>query len=73
MVRTNPILVKQKDIWQLGLGIIFPEIQPFFNIYLQATYVIILPLRMFMFCHMVAIILIIKQEALYTKEHKPLK
>ena len=26
------MLVKQKDIWQLGLGCIFQEIQPFFNI-----------------------------------------
>ena len=43
MIRTKPILVKQKDIWQLGLGSIFQDIQPFFNIYLPAAHVIILP------------------------------
>ena len=60
VIRTKPILVKQKDIWQLGLGSIFQDIQPFFNIYLPATHVIILPLRIFIFSHMVAMILIIK-------------
>ena len=59
MIRTKRILVRQKDIWQLGLGSIFQEIQPFLNIYLLATHVIILPLRIFIFSHMVAMILII--------------
>ena len=45
MIRTKPILVKQNDTWQLGLRSIFQEIQPFLNIYLPATHVIILPLR----------------------------
>ena len=60
MIKTRPILVKQKDIWQLGLGSIFHEIQPFFDIYLPATHAIILPLRIFIFCHMVTMIMIIK-------------
>ena len=30
VIRTKLILVKQKDIWQLELGSIFKEIQPFF-------------------------------------------
>ena len=51
---------KTKDIWQLGLGSIFQEIQPFFNIDLPAKHVIILPLRIFIFCHMVAMILVTK-------------
>ena len=71
-MRAKPILVKQKDIWQLGLGNIFQEIQPFFNIYLPATHVIILPLRIFIFCHMVAMIMIVKNEALYIQKQKPL-
>ena len=60
VIRTKPILVKQKDIWQLGLVSNFQEIQPFFSICLPATHVIILPLRMFIFCRMVAMNLIIK-------------
>ena len=60
VIRTKPILVKQKYIWQLGLGSIFLEIQPFFNIYLPAAHATILPLKMFIFCHMVKMILIIK-------------
>ena len=60
VIRTKPILVKQKDIWQLGLGSIFREIHPFFNIYLPVAHAIILPLRIFIFCHMVTMILIIK-------------
>ena len=60
VIRTKPILVKEKDIWQLALGSIFQEIQPFFNIYCPATHVIILPVRILIFCHMVAMILIIK-------------
>ena len=60
VIITKPILVKQKDIWQLGLGSIFLEIQPFFYICLPATHVIILPLRILIFCHMVRMILIIK-------------
>ena len=60
VIRTKPILVKQKDIWQLGLGSIFQDIQPFLNIYLPAAHVIILPLRIFIFCHMVTMIWIIK-------------
>ena len=31
VIRTKPILVKQKDIWQLELRSIFQEIQPFFE------------------------------------------
>ena len=72
VVRTKPTLVKQKDIWQLGLGSIFLEIQPFFNIYPLATHVIIPPLRIFIFCHMVAMILMIKQNRLRTSRNKNL-
>ena len=57
--KTKPILVKQRHL-QLGLESIFQDIQPFFNIYLPAAYAIILPLRIFIFCHMVTMILIIK-------------
>ena len=60
MVRTISVLVKQKDIWQLGLGNIFQEIQPSLNVYLPAARVIILPLRIFIFCHIVAMTLIMK-------------
>ena len=36
VVITKPILVKQSDVWQLGLWSIFHEIQPFFTyIHLQ--------------------------------------
>ena len=31
VIRTKPILVKQRDIWKPGLGSIFYEIQPFFE------------------------------------------
>ena len=62
VIRTKPILVKQKYIWQLGLGKKFQEIRPFLNIYLPATHAIVLPLRIFIFCHMVAMILIIKSK-----------
>ena len=73
VIRTKPILVKQKDIWQLGLGSIFQDIQPFLNIYIPAAHVIILPLRIFILCHMVTIILNNKvKEALYIKKQKPL-
>ena len=60
MVRTKPILEKQKDIWKLGLGNIFQEIQPFCNIYLPAMHVIIPPLKISIFFQMVTMILIIK-------------
>ena len=39
---------------------IFQEIQPFLNIYLPATHVIISPFKILIFCHMVAKILTIK-------------
>ena len=55
-----PMLVKQKDIWQLGLGSIFRKIHPFLNIYLPATHVIILPLKIFIFYHIVAMIFIVE-------------
>ena len=55
----NQTYIGKKYIWQLGLGSIFQEIQPFFNIYLPAMHLIILPLRIFTFCHMVTMILII--------------
>ena len=36
VIRTKDILIKQEDIWQLGLGSIFLEILPFLNMYLPA-------------------------------------
>ena len=51
---------KTKRHLQLELGSIFQEIQLFFHICLPAAHVIILPLRIFIYCHMVAMILIIK-------------
>ena len=60
VIRTKPILVKQKDIWQLGLGSISREILPFLSICLPVAHAIILPLRIFIFCHMVIMILILK-------------
>ena len=59
-VKNHTYISKTKDIWQLGLGNIFQDIQPFFNIYLPAAHAIILPLRIFIYCHMVTMILIIK-------------
>ena len=63
---------KTKNIWQLWLGSIFQEIQQFIKMYLPATHVIILPLRSFIFCHMVAMILIMKQKRLCTSRKKNL-
>ena len=60
VVRTKPILVIQKVIWQLGLGSIIQEIQHFFYIDLHAMHVVILPLKIFIFCHMVPMILMMK-------------
>ena len=37
VIRTKPILVKQKDSWQLGLGSNHQEIQPFFTYILLHT------------------------------------
>ena len=39
MIRAIPILIRQNDTWQLGLGIIFKEILPFLTyIFLNACH-----------------------------------
>ena len=59
MVRNIAILAKQRNL-EARVRKHLSENSKFFNIYLPATDVTMLPLRIFMFCHMVAMTLIIQ-------------
>ena len=60
VVRPIPILVKQTDIWQLWLESFFLEIQLFMYMYFPVMHAIIQQLKIFIFCHMIAMIFMMK-------------